>query len=50
MAKKLKLSNYQLKSGQQAMIFEKPGIIANPGMIPVDVPAEDVMAVHIVKK
>jgi hypothetical protein len=46
-AKVIKLNNHNLKSRQQAEIFEKPGKITNPQTIDITVPAEDVIAVHI---
>ena len=43
----VELENKDLKPGQTATIWEKPGTIATPARMKVTVPAEDVLLVHI---
>jgi hypothetical protein len=45
--KNLTLNNHNLKPGQHAEIFEKPGKISNPQTMDVSVPSQDVVAVLV---
>ena len=46
-AKTLRLKNLELKPGQEAEIYGKPGKVADPAKMEITVPASDVAAIHI---